>query len=440
MDTLDQSQSMLAAFADEILYNQRLKQDFPYITNNKNIKIKKDRVVISQDFCIIAKGAKQRIRGLKFNSHRPDLIILDDIENDLNVRIKPQRDKLQEWLERAVQNLGEAGSSFSVLCVGTILHNDSLLARLLNNPMWESKRFSALNKMPEKIHLWQEWENILKNQGKQQSNLFYNQNKVEMDRGAALNWPNKRSLLEIMTLKANLGHFAFQAEQQNYPSESNNGFNKMVFWQETCKEWIMIGAVDPSLGKAGGDPSAIILGGINRQIPSIDIVEAIITHSSPEEIIKNIIRLQKQYSVVNWYVENIQFQEFLRHEIIVRATKEGVPLSATPVTPKAPKDLRIDALRAPVLDGRIRFDPNHTTLIQQLRDWPLADHDDGPDALAMLWKFGLPAITSSQISHSINSNPIYHRENLNLLSHQTKKSFMEKYDDDDHNPQERKSW
>jgi hypothetical protein len=36
-------------------------------------------------------------------------------------------------------------------------------------------------------------------------------------------------------------------------------------------------------------------------------------------------------------------------------------------------------------NGLIRIHPSQTTLIDQLRHFPKADHDDGPDALHMLW-------------------------------------------------------
>lgn len=36
-------------------------------------------------------------------------------------------------------------------------------------------------------------------------------------------------------------------------------------------------------------------------------------------------------------------------------------------------------------NGLIRLHPDQVTLIDQLRHFPKADHDDGPDALHMLW-------------------------------------------------------
>jgi len=40
----------------------------------------------------------------------------------------------------------------------------------------------------------------------------------------------------------------------------------------------------------------------------------------------------------------------------------------------------------PVIIGAVVLCLSQNTLIDQLRHYPKADHDDGPDALEMLWK------------------------------------------------------
>jgi predicted phage terminase large subunit-like protein len=53
---------------------------------------------------------------------------------------------------------------------------------------------------------------------------------------------------------------------------------------------------------------------------------------------------------------------------------------------QAPKLVRIRKLTWQLAEGRIKFKRNsHGTqlLVQQLRDFPNGDHDDGPDALEM---------------------------------------------------------
>jgi predicted phage terminase large subunit-like protein len=438
MDSLQQAEQMITTIHDEISCNLRIKQDFQSLIPSSP-SLSKNTLTLGTQFRVVAKGAKQRLRGLKFGAHRPDLILLDDIENDQNVQNPKQRDKLHAWLSRAVHNLGEAGAVTTTLLVGTVLHHDSLLARLLKDPLWTSKKFSAISKMPERQDLWQKWEHIFKNKGKESALSFYRNNQSLMDKGSLVNWPGKRSLVDLMELKLRIGQRAFASEQQNHPQNDAESFKSLSYWEEINPQSLMVGAVDPSLGKTGGDPSAIIIAAVNRQQACLDIVEALISRIPPDEIISNVIRLQQQYDVSRWYVENVQFQEFLRHELVHRAAKAGIPLSAQPVNPRAPKNVRIDALRAPVSDGRIRFSPQHTTLIEQLSAWPLGDHDDGPDALAMLWKFGMPQIqTIPDISQNQNNDRLSSQlQNLHAQS----QSFMQRpLDDDAPNPAKVQSW
>ena len=111
------------------------------------------------------------------------------------------------------------------------------------------------------------------------------------------------------------------------------------------------------------------------------------------------IALQKRWRCVLWVVETIQFQEFLRTELIRRGQEEGVPIPARAVQPSTDKLLRIETLQPHMLNGQIRLHASQVTLIEQLRHFPKADHDDGPDALHMLWMaaqsgFGAPAVAS----------------------------------------------
>lgn len=86
-----------------------------------------------------------------------------------------------------------------------------------------------------------------------------------------------------------------------------------------------------------------------------------------------------------WGIESVQFQEFFRQQLVKASAQAGVPVPAVPLIPHADKALRIESLSPHVNNGLIRFSQAHTVLNTQLRHWPEADHDDGPDALHMLW-------------------------------------------------------
>ena len=299
-----------------------------------------------------------------------------------------QRDKLQTWLTKAVLKLGPADDSLDVVYVGTVLHYDSLLARTLKNPLWEARTFKAVLEWPARMDLWDKWEEILLNDGDEKAEAFYSSRRKAMDKGAVTSWPAMRPLVKLMRVRARDGHAAFDSELQNDPISTEDApFGTVGFWVSADPSWIFFGAVDPSLGKfgQGRDPSAILVGGFNRATGILDVVEASICKRLPDKIIEDVIAFQARYNCLVWVVEAVQFQEFFRTEMVKRSAQKGIPVPARAVIPNADKDLRIESLQPHVANRLIRFNKDHKTLLDQLRHWPKADHDDGPDALHMLW-------------------------------------------------------
>lgn len=388
MDAFDQAAIMLEAIKAELTFNPRLAMDFPDATGQGRVW-QAGVIVTANDRKIEAVGSGKRIRGRRHGPHRPDLFVGDDLENDENVKTPEQRDKLLSWLTKAVLKLGGAGEKFDVIVIGTILHYDSVLARLQKNPFWRSAKFKALIRWPDNMQRWDEWENLYHAQGEALARAYYELHAMEMESGTEVSWPAGRPLYDLMKIRARDGHAAFDSELQNDPlSDDDAPFAKAIqFWVNRLADWIFFGSCDPSLGKAGAsrDPSALLVGGFNRQTGILDVVEAAIKKRLPDRIIEDVIAFQAAYHCLVWVIETIQFQEFLRTELVKRSAARGIPVPARAVQPHADKLLRIESLQPHMVNGLIRLHASQTTLIDQLRHFPKADHDDGPDALHMLW-------------------------------------------------------
>ncbi|HIE4894462.1 phage terminase large subunit [Yersinia intermedia] len=392
MDSIDQAYPMLEAIKAELVYNPRLLMDFPDICGAGRVW-QMGTILTRNDIKVQVAGSGKKLRGLRHGPYRPDLVVLDDIENDEQVRSPEQREKLENWLKKTVLPLGTAGGKLDVIYIGTILHYDSVLSRTLKNPLWRVARFKALIRWPDNMSLWDKWEEILRNNGQDGemlANAYYQQHREEMDEGAIVSW-SARPILALMLIRARDGHATFDAEYQNDPVSGEDaifaGEGVFHFWVNRLAEWVFYGACDPSLGKQGAsrDPSALLVGGFNRHTGILDVVEAAIRKRVPDKIISDIIELQKVYRCLVWSIETVQFQEFLRTELIKRSAIAGVPVPARAVIPHTDKLLRIESLQPHMVNGLIRLHPSQTTLIEQLRHFPKADHDDGPDALHMLW-------------------------------------------------------
>ncbi|EDE6352981.1 phage terminase large subunit, partial [Salmonella enterica subsp. enterica serovar Abony] len=171
----------------------------------------------------------------------------------------------------------------------------------------------------------------------------------------------------------------FDSEYQNDPTSGEDAIfaGCIHFWVNRLNEWLFYGAVDPSLGKFGNnrrDPSAILVGGFNRFTGILDVVVADIRRRLPDKIISDTIELQRQYHCLAWAFESVQFQEFLRTELVKRSAQLGVPVPAIPVMPSADKLLRIESLQPHMQNSLIRFcKDGMQTLLDQLKHFPKAD-------------------------------------------------------------------
>jgi len=76
------------------------------------------------------RGAGQKMRGTRIAGKRPNIILLDDIENDENVESKESREKLKNWFFNAVIPAVNP-NRFEIDFIGTPIHQDALLLNLL---------------------------------------------------------------------------------------------------------------------------------------------------------------------------------------------------------------------------------------------------------------------------------------------------------------------
>lgn len=388
MDSIDQAYPMLEAIKVELEFNQRLRVDFPEIAGQGRVW-QAATIVTKANQKVQVAGSGKKLRGLRHGAYRPDLVVLDDIENDEQVRSPEQRDKLHDWLKKTVLPLGAAGYKLDVVYIGTILHYDSVLNRTLSSKAWKTAKFKALIRQPDDMSLWDKWEDLYLNEGEAVADAFYSQNKSAMDKGAVVSWA-ARPILTLMKIRARDGHATFDSEYQNDPLSSDDAMfaNALTYWTELPGELVYFGALDPSLGKAGAsrDPSAILVGGYHRETGKLYVIEAQVKKRLPDLIIEDVIRMQKQYQCQRWFVETVQFQEFLKDELVKRSAQRGIPVPATATKPNTDKMLRIESLQPHMANGLILLHSSQATLISQLRHFPKADHDDGPDALEMLWR------------------------------------------------------
>ena len=77
---------------------------------------------------IMIASVDQSIRGIRHREYRPDLLILDDVEDMGSAKTVEGRGKLFDWFTREIIPLGDIGTR--TIIVGNLLHEDSLVMKL----------------------------------------------------------------------------------------------------------------------------------------------------------------------------------------------------------------------------------------------------------------------------------------------------------------------
>jgi len=143
-DTEFQATMFLADIIREFTENTGLIKDFGIAEFVRDTQTDVEiRCNDNHRFKIQVRGAEQKCRGLKWRGKRPNLVLVDDLENDELVESDLRREKLRKWFFNAL--LPACSERARVRICGTVLHFDSLLYRLLHDEGWFSCTLRASN-------------------------------------------------------------------------------------------------------------------------------------------------------------------------------------------------------------------------------------------------------------------------------------------------------
>lgn len=412
-DSSEQAEGFLGDIKTEYEDNGLIQEDFG---NVKGKVWKTSVILLDTGVKIEAIGSGKKIRGRRHKQWRPDLIILDDIENDENVNTLEQRKKLASWFYKAVSKAGDTYTD--IVYIGTLLHYDSLLAKVSKNPEYKSVKYRGVISFAEDRSLWDAWEVIytdLSNNRRQEDALeFFESNREQMLEGTEVLWEAKLSYYDLMIIKVSEGEASFNSEIQNEPIDPDScTFNEEWFDFYDNKEpdfsdghFVFFGANDPSLGKnKKSDTSAIIGIAKDTRTGYMYVVIASIERRTPDVIITDAIETSKRLKVdykkgfFKFGVETVQFQYFFKDVMIQRSAEAGEYLPIEEIQSVQNKDMRIQSLQPLVKNGYIKFSQKHKTLLQQMKEYPMGRNDDGPDGLQMAVKLALDYKVGNKVDY-----------------------------------------
>lgn len=390
-ETRRQALAHLEHIKHELATNPLLAEHYPQAAGRGPVW-RSSFIVLPNGVAIEALGVLQALRGKRRLAHRPSLVICDDIQNDRHVLSAESRRRTSDWFFGTLLPAGTPQTN--VIHLATALHPQALALELVGKPGWRSKIFRAIVRWPERMDLWAQWERLYTNSADPTAaataQAFYRQHQADMHVGARVLWPEREDLYTLMCLRAEIGPAAFEREKQNRPLLPQlcewppHYFEGDIFFRELPDAvQLKILALDPSQGAA--DLSAFVL--LALADDGLFYVEADLARRPIPQMLADGVALWQRHRPHLLVIEANLFQSLLADAFAHEFRRHGlVPPAPLLLTHQVAKALRIRRLGPYLAARRIRFragSPGTQLLLDQLREFPYADHDDGPDALAM---------------------------------------------------------
>jgi predicted phage terminase large subunit-like protein len=371
-----------------------------------------------------AYGAGVEIRGIRFGAKRPTKIVVDDSEHSEEVMNEDLRAKFLSWYMQVISQIGNEFTNIEF--IGTMLHRESLLAHLLKNPAYDGKLYKAVISWADREDLWDKWRLLyttLDNDTRlTDADAFYAANEVEMLKGTQVLWPEKESYHWLMKEMVEKGKINFFKEKQNEPSTGNQSIFDVIHWYREVEEGLIIessgklipweqlkehayGVLDPATGqtkaKKGklGDYACQLSGFHDVMKGRLFVHHDITKRLGPTKQISNIFDTHNQFNYQKFGVETNLYRNLLMPNILAerkRRQEEAkrlklpgqlIQIAWYDIDQTENKEKRIYSLEPKVHHSYILFNRALSQeFIGQLEVFPTPGaHDDGPDALEMLW-------------------------------------------------------
>lgn len=353
----DNAKTLLGDIQAELQYNQRYIHDFGEQYNVGTWE--EGEFVTRSEVAFFARGRGQSPRGLRYRSHRPDYVVIDDLDDDELVESPARVTKLFDWVRSALFGTLDGGRGRFIM-VGNLIAKNSVLAK------WCDIKSIHVTKV----------------------NIY--------DSKGGISWASKWTPQEVKDIENVVGYRAFQKEYMNNPIIEGAIFrNEWIRWGKRpawSKFSELVLYIDPSFkGSIKNDYKAAKLWG--KAGTMLYHLRAFVRQSSVAEMVRWCYDLyewtREQGISVRWYME----ANFMQDTILDEFRREGELRSyQLPITgdkrKKPDKFQRVEAISPlwergfVVYDETQKDDPDMLAGIDQTLAFEkgMRGHDDAPDA------------------------------------------------------------
>lgn len=412
---------------NEVTNNEKLKEVYGLKFAGSKKASKTTFVVESMygDCRVHSQSFYSQIRGTKHRHHRLTLIILDDIVHGEEVFSEEQRIKTERQFNTDIWHAKQPYTN--IIYIGTRIHSEDLGSKLVKHPTWDDSEYPSFEKWPTNMDMWAQWEDIRKNPTRSKeenariADKFYEDNKEKMTEGAKVLWPEREDTHYLMKERFTIGEKEFGAEKQMiafltgdcvfnkfvwfYPTERHgvNGYyfpdyDKFIQYDEA--RFVKYYALDPATGerkkqtqKKTLSQSARIIASKDTETGNLYIIDAFMDRKPPSKIIYEMYDLHHHHNFYRMGFEENLFRDMYQ-EHIIKVGKDWenehythLTLPTVSIWNDIDKDQRIYGLEPYVSMGKIIINKHmNPEFLAQLQSYPNCDHNDGLDALQILWQ------------------------------------------------------
>ena len=358
--TRNQVRQQMANLKAELENNELLKNDLGPFEEESDEWGLYSMVFKKSDARILGASTEQAIRGIRHRQWRPDLIILDDVEDINSTKTQDSRDRLEQWFRGDIVPLGDKHTR--IVVVGNLLHEDSLMMRIRRHV--ESGRDGIFRMIPL------------------------------LDENGNIAWPGKYPTQEaIENERGRHGHITFErefnlkiipAEDQVVPFEWIKTYDVLPRDRQPTK---IIISVDLAISdKTTADHTAITTGIIYGYGKNADVyflphpVDEKLDFPTTIERIKRIYQEAKElHSLVEVVVEDVGYQR----AVVQTLERENLPVKGLKVTDD--KRARLTTVSGLIKNGQVLFPAKGGEVqIQQITRFGVERYDDLVDATTMV--------------------------------------------------------
>lgn len=344
------------------------------------------KLVLSNGVVIQALGAGQSLRGVKHHDIRPDLCLIDDLEDEESVRSEEARAMMMRWLFGAL--IPALTPHARVRFIGNRLDPRAVIVQVAQDPAWKHLRYPIMVKDPA-------GEDVA-------------------------TWPSMFPLEWIYEKRAELYRYGLaDTFQQEYMCEAESPearifrpehFDQIV--KPRVRTWEAIYAmVDPgrSVGKKSATTAIPVWSWIGARLI---LWECRIGLWMPDQIIENILDIDRIYHPVLIGVEQDTLNQFLLQPLRQAQARHGAPLPLRALSAKRFTEGRgkidfIKSLQPFFAAHEVEFAIPLPELEAQFKSFPKGSID-GPNALAYALKLrpGLPIYEEFSAANAVPEVPV----------------------------------